>query len=121
MPFYFCVCSHKLLARPSLKQLLASYVCTEACVWAAVPSNKRAAAVEHYGEQAEQTLQDPEGDSWVAPPSDHPDLTQAEAVPQLANYQPQAAAPPAGDDDDDIPDINDLELDEPEEVAPSAS
>lgn len=84
-----------------------------------VPSNKRASAVEHYGEAAEQLLRDGDEDEWVAPPSEHPDLGSAEgeteSIPHLASSLPQAASQ-AANNDDDIPDINDLELDEPEEV-----
>lgn len=83
-----------------------------------VPSNKRASAVEHYGEAAEQLLRDGDEDEWVAPPSEHPDLGSAEgeteSIPHLASSLPQAASQ-AANNDDDIPDINDLELDEPEE------
>lgn len=80
-----------------------------------MPSNKRASAVEGYGEKAEEGLVD-EGDGWVSTPADRSAL-DGEDIPSLSpnNAASKAAErSPAGDeeDDDDIPDIDDLTLED---------
>ncbi|KAK9804182.1 hypothetical protein WJX73_009883 [Symbiochloris irregularis] len=87
-----------------------------------VPSNKRAAAVENYGEQAEQASEaeavDEEG--WFSTPGQHPDLGQPEHIPDMSSERPHPQTAPAkANPDDDIPDINDLELDDSEQPTTS--
>ena len=87
----------------------------------AVPSNKRASEVENYGLRAEANtmLEDAEEDGWVAPPATRDDheveeIPSTEPKPATATNQASSASA-AGDRDDqeeDIPDINDLELED---------
>lgn len=92
-----------------------------------MPSYKRASEVEHYGERAEANtmVEDAEEDGWVAPPAAREGGDgDAEEIPsvhlpshaEMADNQPDADA-------DDIPDIDDLELEddagEGDEVNPS--
>ena len=82
-----------------------------------VPSNQRAAAVEGYGEKAEESLKD-EGDGWVSTPMEHRQGPAEEEIPSLEPSSQVARAPAAiedNDDDDDIPDIDDLALEDAEE------
>ncbi len=85
----------------------------------AVPSNKRASEVERYSVHAEanEMLEDAEDDGWVAPPATQC-THEAEEIPST---QPQPAMPSAskGNEttdnlEDDIPDIDDLELEDGE-------
>ena len=86
----------------------------------AAPCRRRAEEVEGYGEAAEQLIEtDAQGDGWVstAQPSHH---SAAEAsIPDLD--EPTTQASPGGgaaDDNDDIPDIDDLAIeDEDDEVS----
>ena len=79
----------------------------------AVPSNKRASEVEQYGERAENSNMLEDGDDeegWVAPPMQ----SHREDAEEIASSRPPAeasAAAPARDDDD-IPDIDELELED---------
>ena len=83
-----------------------------------MPSNVRAAAVEEYGEQAESMTEGGEGEAWVMPPKAHPDLKCADLDPIAAeSQQPGQAAQPAADDEDSIPDIDDMQAEDFDEVA----
>ena len=79
----------------------------------AVPSNKRASEVEQYGERAENSNMLEDGDDeegWVAPPLQR----HREDAEQIASSHPPveaSAAAPAGNNDD-IPDIDELELED---------
>lgn len=93
----------------------------------AVPSNRRAAAVEEYGGSAEELLEGIDGEEdWVAPPPDsHGEAIDSVDVPSTdATAGPKAvskgAASQAGgqdavEDDDDIPDIDAMVLKDEEE------
>lgn len=82
----------------------------------AVPSNKRASELEQYGMRAEANtmVEDAEQDGWVAPPATQ-DTRDAEEIP---SSHPESAAGPSvearTDAEDDIPDIDDLELEDDE-------
>lgn len=91
-----------------------------------VPSNVRAAAVEEYGEHAEDVV-DGQGDSWVLPPASHPELGTAEVDLGAAELPRQQAGRSQGtgqaaqaaspvEDDDDIPDIDDVQAEDDDEV-----
>ena len=93
---------------------------------AAVPSNVRAAAVEEYGEHAEDVV-DGQGDSWVLPPASHPELGAAEVDLGAADLPRQQAGRSQGtglaaqaaaqvEEDDDIPDIDDVQAEDDDEV-----
>lgn len=84
-----------------------------------VPSNKRASEVERYSVRAEanEMLEDAEDDGWVAPPATQY-THEAEEIPST---QPQPAMPSSSKgnvttdkSEDDIPDIDDLELEDGE-------
>ncbi|CAL8470212.1 g9754 [Coccomyxa elongata] len=88
-----------------------------------VPSNKRASEVENYGLRAEANtmLDDAEEDGWVAPPATRDDheaeeIPSTESKPATATNQASSAIAPDDRDDqeEDIPDINDLELEDDE-------
>ena len=82
-----------------------------------VPSNQRAAAVEGYGEISEESLKD-EGDGWVSTPLEHRQGAAEEEIPSLepSSQAVRAATPNKdNDDDDNIPDIDDLALEDAEE------
>ena len=79
-----------------------------------MPSTKRAAAVEQYGERAEEDLQE-QDDGWVATPNNQGSNDTAEEIPSIesSGKASQSAQPAAeGGSDDDIPDIDDLVLDD---------
>ena len=85
----------------------------------AVPSNKRASEVEQYGERAENSNMLEDGDNeegWVAPPLQ----SHREDAEEITSSHPPAEASVAAStrDDDDIPDIDELELEDavPDEV-----
>lgn len=89
-----------------------------AIMWLAVPSNKRASEVEQYGERAEaSSIVEGTGDDegWVAPPMQ----THREDAEEISSSHPAPeahvnASAPAEQDDDDIPDIEELELEDNE-------
>ena len=78
-----------------------------------MPSNKRASEVEQYGERAENSNMLEDGDDeegWVAPPLQ----SHREDAEEIASSHPpaEASAPAPARDDDDIPDIDELELED---------
>ena len=83
--------------------------------WLAVPSNKRASEVEQYGEKAEASSMLEEGgdeEGWVAPPMQ----TQRHEAEEISSLQPTPEghnSDPA-EEEDDIPDIDELELEDHE-------
>ena len=86
----------------------------------AAPCLRRAEEVEGYDEAAEQIVEaDAEGDGWVSTgQASHPSTAEA-SIPDLDDNPNQAgvSGDAAGADDDDIPDIDDLAIeDEDDEV-----
>ena len=79
--------------------------------------------MESYGERAEDAdmLENGDNDGWVAPAAtDRGAGEEAEEIPSSCAEQEQAHAQSggrvdAGEDDDDIPDIDDLELEDHEQ------
>ena len=84
----------------------------------AVPSNQRASALTEYGEKMEDGLRD-EGDGWFSTASEPSGGAAAEEIPSLDGPAThKAAARDAGatdGSDNDIPDIDDLQLEDTEE------
>ena len=83
--------------------------------WPAVPSNKRASEVEQYGEKAEASSMLEDGgdeEGWVAPPMQ----TQRHEAEEIssAHPAPEGHASCPAEEEDDIPDIDELELEEHE-------
>ena len=63
-----------------------------------------------------------EGEAWVLPPQAHTDLKCAELVPETPKPQTTAhSAPAAADDEDCIPDIDDMQAEDFDEVLHSAA
>ena len=89
-----------------------------------MPSNKRAAEVESYGEAAGAAgmLENAEDDGWVAPAPMTRGAAEAEDIPsstepgqeQAHASNSKAECAPNEDDEEDIPDIDDLELEDHE-------
>ncbi len=80
-----------------------------------MPSYKRATEVEHYGERAEANtmVEDMEEDGWVAPPAVREAEGDAEEIPSgQPSVHAGAAAAEAEVEAEDIPDIDDLELED---------
>lgn len=83
--------------------------------WSVVPSNKRASEVEQYGEKAEASNMLEEGgdeEGWVAPPMQ----TQRYEAEEISSLQPapEAHYSTPAEEEDDIPDIDELELEDHE-------
>lgn len=83
-----------------------------------MPSNQRASALTEYGEKMEDGLRD-EGDGWFSTASEPLGGAAAEEIPSLDGPSARQAAATGAKDalnsDDDIPDIDDLELEDAEE------
>lgn len=108
--------------------LNGSFICFEKCfedtaAWSflrylskldcnVVPSTKRAAAVEEYGQRAEDELEE-EGDGWFATPHDRGNAS-VEEIPSSETDARQAPTgqPAHGSDSEEIPDIDDLVLED---------
>ena len=81
----------------------------------AVPSTKRAAHIEQYGEQAGDSLQD-EGDGWFATPHNFRSAESVEEIPSSGKEAGRHSGSVAAvESDDDIPDIDDLVLEDADE------
>lgn len=83
----------------------------------AVPSTKRAAAIENYGKEAEESLKD-EGDGWFATPYTPQASELVDDSPERVSRSDQVAQPAEANSDDDIPDIDDLVLDDDDVEVP---
>lgn len=86
----------------------------------AAPCHRRAEEVEGYDEAAEQLLEtDAQGDGWVSTgQASHPSTAEA-SIPDMDDNPNQAGIGEhaVGSDDDNIPDIDDLVIeDEDDEV-----
>lgn len=89
------------------------------CVVYAAPCHRRAEEVEGYDEAAEQLIEtDAEGDGWVSTGQASHQSTAEASIPDLDSNPNQAGiSADAVDADDDIPDIDDLAIeDEDDEV-----
>ena len=80
-----------------------------------MPSNKRASEVEQYGERAEASNMLEEGgdeEGWVAPPMQ----TQRQEAEEITSLQPapEGHDSTAAGEEDDIPDIDELEVEDHE-------
>lgn len=86
----------------------------------AAPCHRRAEEVEGYDEAAEQLLEtDAQGDGWVATGQASQQSTAEASIPDMDDNPNQAGVGKhaVGGDDDDIPDIDDLVIeDEDDEV-----
>lgn len=90
------------------------------CVVCAAPCHRRAEEVEGYDEAAEELIEtDAEGDGWVSTGQASHQSTANTSIPDLDSHANQAGvSADAVDADDDIPDIDDLAIeDEDDEVA----
>lgn len=92
---------------------------TRHCVMYAAPCHRRAEEVEGYDEAAEQLVEtDAQGDGWVSTGQASHQSTAEASIPDLDSSNPnQASNADAVGSDDDIPDIDDLAIeDEDDEV-----
>lgn len=90
------------------------------CVICAAPCHRRAEEVEGFDEAAEQLLEtDVQGDGWVSTGQASHQSTAKANIPDMDNTPNQAGTGEhaVSGDDDDIPDIDDLVIeDEDDEV-----
>ena len=85
-----------------------------------VPCHRRAAEVEGYDEAAEQLLEkDAQGDGWVSTAEASHRATTEAGIPDMDDDPKQlSGGHNAADADDDVPDIDDLAIeDEDDEVS----